>query len=851
MPDFSSLCMTLFHPLRMLPPLLADTYRRYKQDTDGIATWLATTAKRFGFSSDLLTGNSKIPAQQKSKRLKGKARKEAKQMSSSDTSPKPSTSAPKYTIAVKDFITLAEFLAPKPGVKVPAPVWETIERAISLRQRHYDYHAQQQAATNGIDDGHAYFLGVLEKVRDVLKPRRQTGPTPPQGQTTPSSDPTDDVEVHLDNMFAALTVEEPSEAFLNAPDIAPAAQSDEATAMYTVEPSDDPLELYLATAAMLQDCSRIRDAIRHAWRSYSQRAVTLIAAAITTDVGIKMIQELEEQFMKDHPSESSTVDARGKFFAVQCLLRGQDPSARLRHDDPVNFSLYELAETSLVSTHSLVDAFRRVLKVHDLPVYKSGFYGVSDPAKDRASMTGGEKFDEDKVLLLELLSDIVFFHHANQAGQLKATDEFTKAVALLKTQDRHTMALDFAAQIHLDIQQCLRGQSAVGAVDLQTYVMAFPRKLRVDNWPRQNDLPLRMISEVMERWLLEDAYGELKAKNLTKLGIPSDQLPPSHAFFKAHPWLCGSLLFGMKLDMQELGLAFLNAWGSAKFAAQIYNAVRQEKFLTRSWQDMDLAITIHGDPAMFVGDRPKNTDDYFQRFALSMGYSAQNVAQGGKRKHSRPIVSNRGPQGELKSKDATPIAYELRFGYSKFESKTVSDLEKVLAKVLEIDYELDPEVVAGHKRHGKRHTTQEALTMICQSLASEDLALTFDHFRLHRQAWRLLRAIKDKVADDLRRIYGPGYLETENQLPFVVGYIFMTAVETKRLGALLLPKREDIVSSKLLMKASEALEGMIDSGAGGLEIKILREKYGMEIEIETEDANGVTITTAMAGMAST
>jgi hypothetical protein len=61
----------------MLPSPLADTYRRYKQDTDDIATWLATTAKRYGFSSDLLTGSSKFPAQEKSKRLKGKARKEA------------------------------------------------------------------------------------------------------------------------------------------------------------------------------------------------------------------------------------------------------------------------------------------------------------------------------------------------------------------------------------------------------------------------------------------------------------------------------------------------------------------------------------------------------------------------------------------------------------------------------------------------------------------------------------------------------------------------------------------------------------------------------------------------------
>ena len=81
----------------------------------------------------------------------------------------------------------------------------------------------------------------------------------------------------------------------------------------------------------------------------------------------------------------------------------------------------------------------------------------------------------------------------------------------------------------------------------------------------------------------------------------------------------------------------------------------------------------------------------------------------------------------------------------------------------------------------------------------------------------------------------------------MVGYVFMTAINTKRLGALLLPKKEDIVSSKLLKKTSEAIEGMIDSGAGELEIRILRETYGMEIEMEVEDAN----TTATAGTAST
>ena len=68
----------------------------------------------------------------------------------------------------------------------------------------------------------------------------------------------------------------------------------------------------------------------------------------------------------------------------------------------------------------------------------------------------------------------------------------------------------------------------------------------------------------------------------------------------------------------------------------------------------------------------------------------------------------------------------------------------------------------------------------------------------------------------------------------MAGYIFMTAVQTKKIGRLLRPKMENVVSSKLLMQAANALEGMIMSGIGGLEVRILREKYGMEFKVEKE-----------------
>ena len=140
----------------------------------------------------------------------------------------------------------------------------------------------------------------------------------------------------------------------------------------------------------------------------------------------------------------------------------------------------------------------------------------------------------------------------------------------------------------------------------------------------------------------------------------------------------------MKLDIQEAGIGFFNAWGFAKSGAQIYNAVRKENFLDKEWQDMELALMFYGDAALFVGSRPDGVEEYFKRFCLSMGYSAQNFACGGARLHSRPIESRQGPRGVIDEKTVTPVAHELRFGYSSFDDsgKSAPNIERVLSSAL-------------------------------------------------------------------------------------------------------------------------------------------------------------------------
>lgn len=102
----------------MSPGILCTTYKRYKDDTNNIASWLAITAKRCGYPSDLLTSEAAKKGEQSAPKLKGRARKLARDAAKAapsklQGSPSNNNVPPKkvYTIARKDFITLADFIA--------------------------------------------------------------------------------------------------------------------------------------------------------------------------------------------------------------------------------------------------------------------------------------------------------------------------------------------------------------------------------------------------------------------------------------------------------------------------------------------------------------------------------------------------------------------------------------------------------------------------------------------------------------------------------------------------------------------------------------------------------------------
>lgn len=283
----------------MLPDFLTSQYLQYKTDTDIVATWLASTAKRCGL--DVGHDNQGPVKKPTGGRLKGKARKAAK------APPKPTPpnenskipKKPKYTITVKQFTSFAEHIArydnpPVGPVEVSRGFSLALNRAISAR-REFGKHGVE--GSNKAAESHGFFVDVLERVRETLRPLM------PKRQADTRGVEKD--EKLLANRFDRLELEEQSEAFLNAPDApkpeapekptGPSAPDVEAEADLEAEVDLDRDEIIFMFHLLVLDANCFMDVIKKTWRGYKIGLVDLVPASMTTNTAIDLLRRMEEE----------------------------------------------------------------------------------------------------------------------------------------------------------------------------------------------------------------------------------------------------------------------------------------------------------------------------------------------------------------------------------------------------------------------------------------------------------------------------------------------------------------------------------------------------------------------------
>ena len=527
----------------MLPNFLQSNYQTYKEDTNFIVKWLAVKAKQCGYPTDLLSPPDPLTSLPEpvrpSQRLKGAARKKAKNAAKEDTAPVKDpdslVDAPRYTIKVKDFTALAEYIArfTKPVVKVPAALVKVLDRAIDLRQQHNTW-SQGQAESEPLVDvkesneTHAYFLGILERTREILKPRMPAEliddfVSKPSSAVTGQEKSGVQTDGQIKNMFSNLDIQEPSQTFLDAPDAERATDKHVGLQPdYEAEKIQSLGEQYLAAHCLFQDVRNIRSFLRQLWASYRDGGLSLVAVSITTNTAIDFVRSIEQDFLQRFPDKSDYESIMKFFYGVQCVHRGHDPNSKQQVDDLFNFEVYDLAEEVMLPTYIVLESLQRIVTPGVLPIYKPGHFGVRDMRTEWTKKSAREKVHDDRLVLMEAFPDLMLMTMITSKSPL-AEDELLRGIRQMAPGKIIPLWLVFAAQCFLDAQHMLgrdvvRGhaelEQTVNAIRASTKqnVLKFHQSLRIETWPRQNDFQFSEILRVIEEWIQHDMVADkLKA----------------------------------------------------------------------------------------------------------------------------------------------------------------------------------------------------------------------------------------------------------------------------------------------------------------------------------------------------
>ncbi|RFN50817.1 hypothetical protein FIE12Z_4893, partial [Fusarium flagelliforme] len=716
-----------------------------------VAAWLASTARKCGYPADLLSGASKSKGP--GGRPKGKARKDAKKQQQASQS---GTSAPKYIIAIKDFIPLAEYIisSTKPLISVPGSFAETIDRVIYTRFKFGDKMQKRGMERDDMsDESHNYFVGVLESVRGILRPRMPV--------ETPASVSIED----LTNRFSGLNVYEPSQEFIDAPDLVRPEKVQGDDNNYEAEVSQSFDDTFMACAVLAKELYSLRYHITSTWVAFA---------------AIDLARSLMDQVFPIFESRHGSTKLMHTCAFFQALAAGfaEEEIAAWGGPEDGNEGLYDVGNEFFLNTIILLQSLEYTVGPKQIMFYKEGMFGTYDPKSDWSRKDGNAKLKEDKVILGEFFLEAVMLTRAVDVYPVQ--DEFLRGVREMDKTGKMPFYLVFAAQVLLDIHHFMRGGTGLAFEALSRNIdgmradlhqqMDYNKEVKPVNRSATNERALRELEGKM-RYIEEDPIFRAKQKLARKDGdLPAET--QKHRIVILSSILSGLLINHFRAGIYELGITVMNCWGSVTASAHLYNALGSEGLIeSDSWGDMEIVQSFLGISNFFV--------DWVLGFChLQQWESVEHETDAG----VIQMYSACDPKGRER----------------RNQRKKATEGGKVKA--------------------------EELLVPLASALTGELTEFGFPYMYMHHMTWEILNTIKSACDPILRRLNGPAYLENENQLPLIVGYIF---------DALYQDPEGD--GKELMRTAAEVFKRVMQKGiGGGAKIKFCELNTSMSIKHNSE-----------------
>ncbi|TLD04471.1 uncharacterized protein PgNI_12087 [Pyricularia grisea] len=441
----------------MFSNFLQNSYRQYKNDTNRFAIWLVNFAKKVGLEPACL---SSIPAAKRKKKDAGSASKAAK-----------------YQITVGEFLTLARAIF-NTSLKAPSRMLNVAKRAITFRKNVILWFLGR--GRDAVEKRHAHFIQVLEEICELLS-----------WETTPSFGLTSIAHRDKKPIGVVENYDSSAPAWVNwfASFVVENAENELATLTINnviqleivendaKEPDNDFLsQPFFRILCLLHNLSN--------WKRF-----------LSDTLARNLVQDVLEDHQHQFPVGGIGLQQLGGL--------------------PYNEELLNIAEFAFFPTGVLLQLFFDVIKNGNIPIYKLDYYGNYNAKTDRFKMSVIEKFNKDKIFLLELFPEYCVV--ANFGALLPVRDEITANFVEYYTIKNFNLWYYFAFQIVLDVYHVIRYYRLNAAANLRINGLYIAKiideyfKLSKiypypEFWFKKGNLEIKKIRNLIATWIERDPF---------------------------------------------------------------------------------------------------------------------------------------------------------------------------------------------------------------------------------------------------------------------------------------------------------------------------------------------------------
>lgn len=212
------------------------------------------------------------------------------------------------------------------------------------------------------------------------------------------------------------------------------------------------------------------------------------------------------------------------------------------------------------------------------------------------------------------------------------------------------------------------------------------------------------------------------------------------------PLLCGTLLQYVRLRLQDASIAMVNGWGSILCGAHLYNAARQEGYLSTGWVDMEAFIAMHSPELIFVGKVPSSVDEYCKQLCFAQGMSITFYSHGPQRSKS---ISKKGPRHIDAESHVSRLLNNVHHSTTKaeFDAEAVSKMFTNVFEKNKRSAALNSLLTQWNKTH--KLTNVQLLAIVRQTMANEQPMLHFDYIAMHHRCRQLFIKVRSDLDAEL------------------------------------------------------------------------------------------------------